>query len=96
MRSTVLRSLGWLTTSLALLATALAANTYSNSTAAGEATPVAPPPRTVAVSEMDNPRVEPGKVKWHSSFADAKAASEKSGKPVLLFHLMGQLDRQFC
>ena len=43
-----------------------------------------------------NPTVEPGKVKWHKSLADAQAAAQKSGKPVLLFHMMGQLDKQFC
>jgi hypothetical protein len=45
---------------------------------------------------IDNPRVAPGKVRWHSSFAAAQVAAQKSGKPVLLFHMMGQLDRQFC
>lgn len=44
----------------------------------------------------DNPRVEPGRVRWHASFADAQVAAAKSGKPVFLFHMMGQLDRQFC
>lgn len=44
----------------------------------------------------DNPKVEPGKVRWHGNFADACAAAKKSGKPVLLFHLMGNLDDQFC
>src|SRR5262245_34644877 len=44
----------------------------------------------------DNPVVEPGKVRWHASFADAQAAAQRSGKPVLLFHMMGELDRQFC
>jgi hypothetical protein len=43
-----------------------------------------------------NPKVEPGKVKWHANFAAARAASAKSGKPVLLFQLLGQLDDQFC
>ena len=55
-------------------------------------------PATVPASPSspDNPTVEPGKVKWHRTLADAQAAAEKSGKPVLLFHMMGQLDRQFC
>jgi hypothetical protein len=35
-------------------------------------------------------------VVWHPSFDAALAASKDSGKPVLLFHLMGQLDKQFC
>ena len=43
-----------------------------------------------------NPKVEPGKVKWHADFATARAASAKSGKPVLLFQMMGKLDDQFC
>lgn len=51
-----------------------------------------PPPAVAAV----NPKVEPGKVRWHTSFAAACEASEKSGKPVLLFQLMGKLDEQFC
>ena len=51
----------------------------------------APAPREVA----ENPPVEPGKVKWHKSFADACAASKKSGKPSLLFQLLGRLDQRF-
>jgi hypothetical protein len=43
-----------------------------------------------------NPKVEPGKVKWHADIATARAASAKSGKPVLLFQMMGKLDDQFC
>ena len=43
-----------------------------------------------------NPKVEPGKVKWHATMAEAQAAAEKSGKPVLLFQMMGKLDEQFC
>jgi hypothetical protein len=43
-----------------------------------------------------NPKVEPGKVRWHPSFAAAREASNKSKKPVLLFNLTGKLDDQFC
>jgi hypothetical protein len=43
-----------------------------------------------------NPKVEPGKVQWHADFAEACRASAKSGKPVLLFQMMGKLDEQFC
>jgi hypothetical protein len=43
-----------------------------------------------------NPKVEAGKVKWHASFDDARAASAKTGRPVLLLHMMGKLDLQFC
>ena len=48
----------------------------------------------VAVSE--NPKVAPGRVSWHPNFAAACAASRASGKPVLLFQMMGNLDEQFC
>lgn len=43
-----------------------------------------------------NPHVSPGKVRWHPSFAAACEAAKKSGRPVLLFHMMGRLDEQFC
>ena len=43
-----------------------------------------------------NPKVEPGKVTWHATFATACAAAKKSGKPVVLFQMMGKLDDQFC
>jgi hypothetical protein len=43
----------------------------------------------------DNPRVEPGKVKWHGDVAAAIAAAKASGKPLLVFHLLGQLDQRF-
>jgi hypothetical protein len=45
---------------------------------------------------FENPKVEPGRVKWHADFATARAASAKSGKPVLLFQMLGKLDDQFC
>jgi hypothetical protein len=43
-----------------------------------------------------NPKVQPGRVQWHPTFAKACEAARKSGKPVLLFHMMGKLDEQFC
>jgi len=43
-----------------------------------------------------NPKVQPGKVHWHASFESACKAAKKSGKPVLLFQMMGKLDDQFC
>jgi hypothetical protein len=43
-----------------------------------------------------NPIVQPGLVHWHKDFSAACAAAKKSGRPVLLFQLMGRLDRQFC
>jgi hypothetical protein len=47
-------------------------------------------------SAFVNPKVEPGKVHWHKTFADACSAAKKSGKPVLLFQMMGKLDERFC
>jgi hypothetical protein len=46
--------------------------------------------------ESNNPKVAAGKVAWHKSFAAACEAAKRSGKPVLLFQLMGNLDEQFC
>jgi hypothetical protein len=43
-----------------------------------------------------NPKVQPGKVRWHADFAAACTAAGKSGKPVLLFQMMGRLDEKFC
>jgi hypothetical protein len=43
-----------------------------------------------------NPKVQPGEVRWHPSFELACETAKKSGKPVLLFQMMGKLDDQFC
>jgi len=52
---------------------------------------------TVSVTgKLVNPKVEPGKVKWHPTFAAACAAAQRSHNPVLLFQMMGKLDEQFC
>jgi hypothetical protein len=93
----MIRPLVWLTASLSILATALATSTYWNS-ASAKSNPGTPEPQTVpsTATKDDNPTVAPGLVKWHKSFDDAKTASLKSGKPVMLFHMMGQLDKQFC
>jgi len=55
----------------------------------------APGPET-SPPGFNNPKVAPGQVRWHETFAAAKVASSKSGKPVLLFHMMGRLDQKFC
>ena len=52
--------------------------------------------RETSAAAAANPTVKPGDVKWHASFAKACEASKTSGKPVLLFHMMGHLDKQFC
>ena len=43
----------------------------------------------------DNPDCEPGLVSWHVDFEAACAASGNSGKPVMLFQLLGRLDQRF-
>ncbi|MDA1263986.1 MAG: hypothetical protein O2816_02770 [Planctomycetota bacterium] len=35
-------------------------------------------------------------IRWHGDYAAALAASAQSGKPVLLFQLLGRLDEEFC
>lgn len=47
------------------------------------------------VPEADNPAVKPGKVNWHEDVAAAIAAAKISRKPVLVFHLLGELDQRF-
>ncbi len=49
-----------------------------------------------APADFVNPKVEPGKVCWHADFAAACRAAGRSGKPVLLFQMMGRLDEKFC
>jgi len=56
----------------------------------------AAPPSAPVATKPTNPVVEPGKVHWHATTTDAFAAAKESKKPVLVFHMMGQLDRQFC
>lgn len=44
------------------------------------------------VATTHSPRVQPGQVRWHDNFEAACTASKQSGKPVLLFQLLGRLD----
>jgi hypothetical protein len=59
---------------------------------AARTVPAAPAPGDTFV----NPKAQPGKVRWHRDFDVACAAAKKSGKPVLLFQMMGRLDDRFC
>jgi hypothetical protein len=86
-----IRPLLWLTGGLAL-----------SSTVAAVVFPVSQP-TTISTASTDsspapdsNPTVTPGLVKWHPTLPAAQAAARQSGKPVLVFHMMGQLDKQFC
>jgi hypothetical protein len=60
---------------------------------AAAAGPAAPAP---AGEAPVNPPVTPGKVRWHPDFPTACRAAARSGKPVLLFQMMGRLDEKFC
>ena len=59
--------------------------------------PAAPVKPNVKLADVQaaQPKVEPGKVKWHQDFAVARKAAEQSGKPVFLFQLLGRLDEEF-
>ena len=46
-------------------------------------------------SSVANPTVSAGLVDWHRDFSTAIAASKQSGKPVLLFTLLGNLDETY-
>jgi hypothetical protein len=76
---------GFLQSSLAAGAVALAGGHAAATTSPG-----------VAPADRENRRVRPGRVTWHEDFAAACAASERSGKPVLLFQMMGRMDQKFC
>jgi hypothetical protein len=53
-------------------------------------------PAQLADPAAANPEVAPGLVRWHADLAHAKAAAAASRRPVLLFQLLGRLDREFC
>jgi len=56
-------------------------------------TPKETPP--TAPAKFENPKVSAGKVRWHADFKKARAAAKISGKPVLLFQMIGRLDQRF-
>jgi hypothetical protein len=56
----------------------------------------APANNSQAAAALENPKVAAGKVRWHHDFSAACTASQASGKPVILFQLMGNLDDRFC
>lgn len=41
-------------------------------------------------------RVEPGLVSWHADLDAARAAAAESGRPILHFQLLGELDEALC
>ena len=62
----------------------------------GHTAPSPAPAPAPAAGAFVNPRVAPGKVRWHADFAAACRASARTGRPVLLFQMMGRLDDRFC
>lgn len=82
----------------AALAVGFLAGSLTPSAPTVEAHPVLPPAPVAHPAPTDSfgPHVEPGRVHWHPSLEAACAAAKQSRKPVLVFHMMGQLDRQFC
>jgi len=49
-----------------------------------------------AGTSLASRKVAPGLVHWHPDFEAACAAARTSGKPVLLFQLLGRLDDELC
>lgn len=47
------------------------------------------------MNASENQACQPGLVQWHKDLETARAASETSGKPILLFQLLGNLDQRF-
>lgn len=58
----------------------------------GEVSPVTPDP----APRDAGGHVAPGAVSWHADLDAARTAALASGKPVLLFQLLGRLDDAFC
>lgn len=54
------------------------------------AVPISAPPAVAIV------KVKPGLISWHKNLTAAMKSASKSGKPVLVFHMMGSLDDRFC
>jgi hypothetical protein len=86
----------WLTSAVLLVATTAYADDKPPPTKRVIERPTKAAVANTAPATSENPTVAPGLVKWHKTFADAQKAAETSGRPVLLFHMMGELDKQFC
>ena len=59
----------------------------------GELTPASAP---VGQAAGAKPAVPESGIAWEPSLDAAKARANKEGKPVLLLHLFGRLDEEFC
>ena len=75
----------------------ISGNSFMTSGQRLRARPVAKTTDIPARSSIDGGgKVSPGMVSWHSTFNNALKASAASKRPVLVFHLMGNLDDRFC
>jgi hypothetical protein len=78
------------------LQTSLAAGGIATWSGASFALGTTPQGTPAPSDESSQRRVRPGRVRWHEDFAEACTASRRSGKPALLFHMMGRLDEKLC
>jgi hypothetical protein len=74
----------------------LTAGAILSVTGVGHSASSAPSADSTGRANFVNPRVTPGRVRWHESFERACQASRGSGKPVFLFQMMGRMDERFC
>ncbi|MFT5433625.1 MAG: hypothetical protein ACI9OJ_004331 [Myxococcota bacterium] len=91
----------FLVTSLALIASSVASAQSPPPDAAKAVVEVPiktnlqpPGPMAVPVPTLGE-TVLPGKVNWHADLGTAQRVSRASGKPILLFQLLGDLDTRF-
>jgi hypothetical protein len=55
-----------------------------------------PAPAAAETSSAENPPAAPGLVRWHPRVAAAQEAARASGKPLLVFQLLGRIDDEYC
>jgi len=91
-----IRNLALASCSFFLLAGAASAQSYSCSSSVSASSALIPPLVPSPPGLPLGGHVEPGLVRWHADFASACAAARRSGRPVLLFQLLGRLDDELC
>jgi hypothetical protein len=52
--------------------------------------------RALGTESTQQRKERPGLVSWHQNLKEARTASASTGKPVLLVHVLGNLDDHFC
>jgi hypothetical protein len=58
--------------------------------------PAAPARPAAEAASIPSPPAAPGLVRWHENLDAARGAAAASGKPVLVFQLLGRLDDELC